>query len=162
MGQIKRHRRSSRPVRVDDRGANLVEFALVAPLLIILVLGIVEFGILFGEYNEIRHSAREGSRYAAVSNPDLGEATWEDNVVKSVCDSLNLPNAGTISVSVSGPTSGAKPAKGEYATVSVTANVSSLSGTPLISSFIPSSLSNDATFRMERDAEWTSPVNGTC
>lgn len=162
MGHIRKQLTSIKRVRVNDRGANLVEFALVAPLLLILVLGIIEFGILFGEYNEIRHSAREGARYAAVSNPDLGEANWEDNVVKSVCDSLNLPNAGTISVAVTGPSSGAKPAKGEYATVSVSANVSSLSGAPIISSFIPSSLSNDATFRMERDAEWTSPVTGTC
>lgn len=162
MGQLRKHLGLITPAREDDRGANLVEFALIAPLLIMLVLGIIEFGVLFGEYNEIRHSAREGARYAAVSNPDLGEANWEDNVVKSVCDALNLPNAGTITVTVTGPTAGAKPAKGEYATVDVTANVNSLSGAPLISSFIPSSLSNDATFRMERDAEWTSPVNGTC
>ena len=162
MGQLKQVMRSSSSPWASERGANLVEFALIAPLLVILVLGIIEFGLLFGEYNEIRHSAREGARYAAVSNPDLGEPNWEDNVVKSVCDALNLPNAGTITVAVTGPSAGAKPAKGEYATVSVTANVSSISGAPLISSFIPNSLSNEATFRMERDAEWTSPVNGTC
>ena len=33
-----------------ERGANLVEFAVLAPLLILLVIGIVEFGWLFGQF----------------------------------------------------------------------------------------------------------------
>ena len=61
VGMGKRHK--------GERGASLVEFALIMPLLLILVLGIVEFGYLFAQFNEVRHAAREGARYAAVSNP---------------------------------------------------------------------------------------------
>ncbi|HIE21686.1 MAG TPA: pilus assembly protein, partial [Acidimicrobiia bacterium] len=41
----------------DDRGAALIEFALLMPLLIILILGIVEFGWKFGQFNDVRHAA---------------------------------------------------------------------------------------------------------
>ena len=42
-----------------ERGASLVEFAILAPLLIVLVLGIVEFGWLFSQNNDVRHGPRE-------------------------------------------------------------------------------------------------------
>lgn len=137
-----------------DGGASLVEFALLLPMLLLIVLGIIEFGLLFAQYNEIRHGAREGARYAAVSNPDLdGVAGVGDDadVVKAVCDSINLPGA-TIEVSM---TATANPPKRlDYGTLTVDADVSGLSGVPIISNFLPSNLSNSATFRLEQDAGW--------
>ena len=57
----------------SEKGASAVEFALILPILIILVFGIVEFGIAFNNYITITHAAREGARIAAVdlNNPDL-------------------------------------------------------------------------------------------
>ena len=53
--------------RQRERGANLVEFALVAPFLIVLLFGIIEFAWLFGQDLTIKHGAREGARLAAVA-----------------------------------------------------------------------------------------------
>ena len=53
--------------RRKERGANLVEFALVAPFLILLLFGIIEFAWLFGQDLTVKHGAREGARLAAVA-----------------------------------------------------------------------------------------------
>jgi len=51
------------------RGAALVEFAIVLPLLMVLLLGIMEFGMIMRDYIMLAHGAREGARAAAVRNP---------------------------------------------------------------------------------------------
>jgi Flp pilus assembly protein TadG len=52
-------------VRRDERGQNLVELALVLPLLLLLLGGIVDIGRAFYSYIEITNAAREGARAAA-------------------------------------------------------------------------------------------------
>jgi Flp pilus assembly protein TadG len=52
--------------RAGQRGASLVEFALVALLLCLLLLVFVDFGRMFLVYNSINNSARAGVRYAIV------------------------------------------------------------------------------------------------
>lgn len=44
------------------KGQSLVEFALVLPLLIILIVGIAEFGFIFYAYVQVSNAAREGAR----------------------------------------------------------------------------------------------------
>lgn len=51
------------------RGAALVEFALVAPLLFLLVLGIMEFGVMMMHQLTLVQVAREGSRHASLGRP---------------------------------------------------------------------------------------------
>jgi Flp pilus assembly protein TadG len=54
-----------------ERGTAVVEFALVAPLLFLIVFGIIEFGRILNAYNELTQLAGQGARAAAVtSNPD--------------------------------------------------------------------------------------------
>jgi hypothetical protein len=48
------------------RGTTTVEFALVAPLLIFLLFGIIEFGIMVKDVVGLNQAAREGARVAAV------------------------------------------------------------------------------------------------
>jgi Flp pilus assembly protein TadG len=50
-----------------DDGQAIVEFALVLPLLMGLLLGIVQFGIVFNNYETLTDAARVGARQAAVS-----------------------------------------------------------------------------------------------
>ena len=59
----------------DEGGQSLVEYALVLPILLLLFLGIMEFGILVFNYNTIANAAREGARYGIVHwrEPDKGE-----------------------------------------------------------------------------------------
>src|SRR5262245_33802491 len=66
-------RRLRRRVR-SERGAELIEFALTLPLLLLLVLGIIEFGFLFQEYEVVTNAAREGARIASMI-PSAGYTT---------------------------------------------------------------------------------------
>lgn len=145
----------------NQRGAALVEFAILAPFLLLLLLGIIEFGYLFAQFNEVRHAVREGARYAAVSEPDRdGGGVGNSDVVDAVCDSINLPNA-TIDVQATFLTGSGD--RGDTAKIEVTATIGSLTSAPLISGFLPSQLTNSAEFRLERDAKWsTFPTPVSC
>ncbi len=152
-----------------DAGASLVEFAVIAPFLLLLLMGIIEFGYLFGQSNEVRHAAREGARYAAVSFPDRdgGDVTSSD-VVDAVCSAINLPGS-TVTVRMDEVDAngaainvGGNADRGDYSQIAITASVNSLSGAPLITSFLPSQLSNNAVFRLEQDALWTNGDSGSC
>lgn len=144
-----------------DDGAALIEFAILAPLLIFLIMGIIEFGWLFGQFNEIRHSAQEGARWAAVSRPDIagGASMDEVDLRARACGAANLPGGTTVDVAA-GFDSGSST--GDTAFVTVTANVASLTGVPFISVFLPSTLTNTATFRLEQDATWSAFAATTC
>lgn len=148
--------------RNREKGAAVVEMAFVAPILIILLLGVVEFGWKFGEYNEVRHAAREAARFAAVSEPDLdGDSDFDaTDVVTAVCDSLNLSGAGTVDIELD---LGGTGMIGDQSQIEVTLDVDSLTGAPLITPFLPSSLSNEVTFRLEQPATWSDvTVYGQC
>lgn len=54
----------------DGRGQALVEFALILPILLILLLGILDFGRAIAAYNSVSNAARSGARVAIV-NQDL-------------------------------------------------------------------------------------------
>jgi Flp pilus assembly protein TadG len=65
----------SRPLRrISSRGQGLVEFMLVLPILLLLTLGIVEFGRLFAIYSMVTSASREAARYGA-SVGDNGSGT---------------------------------------------------------------------------------------
>lgn len=57
------HRRS----RGNHRGQGLVEFALVIPLLILMFMGILDFGRAIFAFNSLSNGAREGMRLAVVN-----------------------------------------------------------------------------------------------
>lgn len=56
--------------RDGGRGAVLVEFALILPILVMLLFGIVEYGLTFNNLNNLRQGTREGARQAVVANVD--------------------------------------------------------------------------------------------
>jgi len=58
----------------NERGAAAVEFAIVAPLLFLLVFAIIDFGFGFHAWDATQNSAREGARYAAT-NSSAGQIT---------------------------------------------------------------------------------------
>ena len=55
----------------------MVEFVIVAPILLLLVFGIVQFGIMFNNYVALTDAVRVGARQAAVSrtlpNPESAD-----------------------------------------------------------------------------------------
>ena len=55
------HRRAG-----DQRGAQLVEFALVFPIVLLVTAGIIDIGLLLKDYQVVTNAAREGARLGAV------------------------------------------------------------------------------------------------
>jgi Flp pilus assembly protein TadG len=53
----------------SEEGASAVELALVLPILVILLVGIVQFAFIFDQWLQIEHAAREGVRWASLVNP---------------------------------------------------------------------------------------------
>lgn len=56
-------------VVADSRGESLIGFAFVAPLLMLLSLGILEFGLLVFDYQRAGEATRRAARLAAISDP---------------------------------------------------------------------------------------------
>lgn len=52
----------------DETGAAIIEFALVVPLLLILVWGIIETGRAFYTISSLASAVRDGARYGATCN----------------------------------------------------------------------------------------------
>src|SRR3954463_5821485 len=69
----------------EQRGASAVEFALIVPLLVVLVLGIAEFGHAFQVQGTLSAAAREGVRSMALQNNPTAART----VVKNAAATLD-------------------------------------------------------------------------
>jgi Flp pilus assembly protein TadG len=67
----------------NEKGQNLVEFALVVPLLLLLVIGIAEFGRAWMTKNLITGAAREAVRMYAVKNDTSAAGARADNILSS-------------------------------------------------------------------------------
>lgn len=81
-----------------DRGAALVEFALVLPLLLVVIAGIVDFGFVFQRYEVITNAAREGARLASLPEYQTNTTMIQDRVRSYVQQGLSLSNAALDSV----------------------------------------------------------------
>ena len=55
----------------NNRGQSFVEFAIALPILVLLVLGIIQFGFIFNAYIQVTSAAREGARKASLGEKDL-------------------------------------------------------------------------------------------
>ena len=83
-----------RRVLRSECGAELVEFALTFPLLLLVVMGIIDFGFLFQRYEVLTNAAREGARIAVL--PNYQGATLDDNVrtrVQQYLDAAGLDSS---------------------------------------------------------------------
>ena len=65
------------------RGMAMVEFVLVLPTLLILLFGMLEFGILFYQWQTLSNAAREGARESIVFRKDC-DATALESQIKTV------------------------------------------------------------------------------
>jgi Flp pilus assembly protein TadG len=75
---------SFRTILKSEKGQNLVEFALVVPLLLLLVIGIAEFGRAWMTKNILTGAAREAVRIMAVQTGNVTTATARaDNILNS-------------------------------------------------------------------------------
>jgi Flp pilus assembly protein TadG len=99
----------------DERGASAVEFAFIVPLLVMLVLGIAEFGHAFQVQGTLSAAAREGVRAMALRNdpvearevvrtaaasldPDITDAQIDIRVVGGTSNTCPTIGAGSTAV----------------------------------------------------------------
>ena len=109
----------------SEKGQAMVEFALVLPILLLILCGIIDFSWVLGNQLMANNAAREAARYTAIhyynSNTDNDE-TQAAEIVAQRAPTLASP---TVALSVSG---GA-------ATVNISSNVNIL--TPIIAKLFP-------------------------
>jgi Flp pilus assembly protein TadG len=81
----------------DRRGNSVIEFALLLPILLLVVFGITEFGRAWMNVNVLATAAREGARLAVVTDPDVAA------VQARVTEVLTAARITPTSISVAGP-----------------------------------------------------------
>ena len=69
----------------SNEGQSLVEFAMILPILLMLIMGILEFGIMLNSYLSVRNASREGARVAIVGSTDIEIK----NLILTISPSLN-------------------------------------------------------------------------
>ena len=65
----------------SERGASLLEFAIVATIFFTVLFGVMEFGRMFWTHNALRDAARRGVRYATVRKNDAAGIQAVKNMV---------------------------------------------------------------------------------
>ena len=144
----------------NDRGANLVEFAILAPLLIMLLFGIIEFAWVFAQNLDIRHGAREGARLAAVNFPvgttngsTARNNTDRDALIDEICARMDIASGVTVDLQSPGTV-------GAAATATTSATRDTLTG--LLDWAIPPTmvLSSTVEIRVEQPATWANAPAG--
>ena len=79
--------------KTTERGAVAVEFALLAPVLVMLLLGIMEFGRAYNAQVTLSSAAREGVRVMAINNNATAARTAAKNsatALKPVLTDTNI------------------------------------------------------------------------
>jgi Flp pilus assembly protein TadG len=119
MGELRSHLRTParsicvlwRTLRSEEAGAEMLEFALLLPLLLTLTLGIVWMGRAFNIYQTITRAAREGAAYGVLPNcATCGNAMADTYSASNTC-LTNPTNVFTNQISPALQASGLDPAK---------------------------------------------------
>jgi Flp pilus assembly protein TadG len=73
----------------NEQGQTMTEFALVLPILVVLLFGIIQFGIAFNNYVTLTDAIRAGARKAAVSRNSSDPVGACKNAVIAAADNLD-------------------------------------------------------------------------
>lgn len=104
ISPVARLRRYGRGQLVREDGVALVEFALIVPLLLLLVFGIIDFGKAFNFKNDETHLANQAARYAAVNSCNACTAagknlnTWIPTQANATQLQTELAKAGGVKI----------------------------------------------------------------
>ena len=66
-----------------ERGAVAVEFALILPVLLMILMGTIEFGRVYSQFQVYNGAAREGARCAAVQAADFTDCVVQTEIVQA-------------------------------------------------------------------------------
>jgi Flp pilus assembly protein TadG len=78
----------------DETGQTMAEFAIVLPVLCVLLFAIVQLGIVFNNYVTLTDAVRAGARTAAVSRNDANPTGAATNAVRTSAADLNQSKLG--------------------------------------------------------------------
>jgi Flp pilus assembly protein TadG len=135
----------------DQRGTALVEFALVLPLLLLVLFGVLDFGKAFNYWNDETHLAAEGARWAEVDSNPGGSGQTLQQYIQQQADSGELRSNATVCVSFpSNPDTGTSGQVGDPVTVTVSSTYDWLPFVSAQAGLTPSTtIRGTATMRLE-------------
>ena len=110
--------------RASERGAAAVEFAIVVPVLVMLLLGIVEFSRAYNAQASLSAAAREAVRVMALSNDPVASRTAAKNTAVSLNPALTDSNVTFKNLDTGTTTC----ASGNRMTVTITYSLSTMTG----------------------------------
>jgi Flp pilus assembly protein TadG len=124
----------------DEKGQSLVEFALLLPVLLLLIVGIFDFGRVLYSYSHLHMATQETVRLGALGKSDEEIRSFAHNYIH-----IGDPDDLVISIS---PTEGERES-GDYVTVELEYPIELI--TPFLSSILPSPvvIETDSTIRVE-------------
>ena len=159
----------------EERGQATVEFAIVIPLVMLLILGIIEFSKAFNYWITLNHLSSEGARWAAVDKVPGNPTPDRLSIKNYLLDQINTqdlrdkvdpknPNTGlsidpnhcNIKLTVAGSGPGGAAEIGDPVTVTVAAPGYSLAslGESFLGDFGKITLSGKSTMRLEQVPTW--------
>jgi Flp pilus assembly protein TadG len=103
-----------------ESGAEVIEFGLTLPLMLLVVLGIIEYGFVFQQYEVVTNAAREGARIAVLPNYATTTAAAQTNVTARVDEYLTSAGLSTAAADrrvCGGNITAVKPCTGDWAFV---------------------------------------------
>ena|SRR5436190_7760428 len=133
------------PNRRHSRGQSLVEFALVFPIFILLLAGMIQFGMIFWGQNTLNQLTRDTGRYAATLCPAAGVSASQTEFGTLLASAGGPWRTPAVTVTYSSPTC---PADNQTV---VFVNVTASYNAPIFFPWIPGNghLTSSTDFRVE-------------
>ncbi len=126
----------------SEKGQSTVEFALLLPIILLLLSGIINFGWIFGNQLLANNASREAARYTAIHYYD--SSTDDDQALAAEIVTARAPTLVLPTVTV------VKSASGDSITVNIISSVELL--TPLMAAMFPNgryAVTSQCTMRLE-------------
>lgn len=146
-------KRRNRDHSARESGQSLVEFALILPVLVLILMGVFDFGRAFFAYNAISNGAREGARYGVIhptrrDSDGLAPYDEENTIEEKAAAQTFILDMDEIDIQVTFPSG--TDQRGDPITVTVTYDFRAI--TPLIGDIIgnPLTLQSSATMIIEQ------------
>jgi Flp pilus assembly protein TadG len=99
-------------LRASEAGQSLVEFALVAPILLLLILGTVDMARAWNAFQVVTDAAREGARNVVIDDPQIDSDSARAIVENALARARLDPASATISIAEG-------PLRGDPSTVQI-------------------------------------------
>lgn len=142
-----------------------MEFAIILPLLLTVLFGIIEFGSVYSQMLDVRHGAREGARIVAVNDFPPGEdattttaAEQTAYLVETICSRMDFAGDAGVSIELGDPL---LSSAGAVAIVAVEADLNTITGwfDPILGG---RHIESAVEVRLEQEAQWAETVDAAC